>query len=94
MKYQTGDLVLVKEINFHPRPLLRLHPRPHPHPHPLLHPRPRLSNTYGIITKTEKHTDIFQKDSTEADNGYVWYSQVDRQEYYFYENEIVGEVVK
>lgn len=90
MKYQVGDLILIKNID----PLLR----PRLHPRPLLRPRyrphPRLQNTYGIITATEKHTDIFEKDSTENDNGYIWYSQVDQSEYYFYEDEVEGEVVK
>ena len=72
MKYQVGDLILVKNIDL----------------------RPRLQNTYGIITATEKHTDIFEKDSTEKDNGYIWYSQVDGKEYHFYEDEVDGEVTK
>ncbi len=78
MKYKVGDLLLVKDIPPHPRPRLRL----------------RLNNTFGIITAAEKHNDIFQKDSTENANGYVWYSQVDNTEYYFYEDEVVGEVVE
>ena len=88
MKYQVGDLVLIKNINPH----LLLRPRLHPR----LHPRPRLLllNTYGIIIEVEKHTDIFEKDSTEKDNGYTWFSQVDQMEYYFYEEELEGEVVK
>jgi hypothetical protein len=92
MKYQVGDLLLVKEIP--PRPRLRVPPRPRLHLrlHLLLHPR--LNNTFGIITAVEKHGDIFQKDSTENDNGYIWYSQVDNKEYYFYEDEVIGEVVK
>lgn len=88
MKYQVGDLLLVKDFDL--RPHLRLLLRPHPHPHPRLH----LNNTFGIITVVEKHSDIFEKDSTENDNGYIWYSQVDNTEYYFYEDEVVGEVVK
>ena len=64
--------------------LSRLRPPPHL----------RLENTYGIITEAEKHTDIFEKDSTENDNGYIWYSQVDGREYYFYENEVEGEVIE
>ena len=86
MKYQVGDLVLIKNLRLHPR----LRPRPLLH----LHPRLRLNNTYGIITATEKHTDIFEKDSTENDNGYIWYSQVDQKEYHFYEDEVEGEVIK
>ena len=84
MKYQVGDLILIK--NLRPRPRLR--------PRLRLLPHPRLNNTYGIITATEKHTDIFEKDSTENDNGYIWYSQVDQKEYHFYEDEVEGEVIK
>ena len=92
MKYQIGDLLLVKDI----RPLLppRLPPRPRLLLRPHLRLHPRLNNTFGIITAVEKHGDIFQKDSTENDNGYIWYSQVDNKEYYFYEDEVIGEVVK
>ena len=71
MKYKVGDLLLIKDIRLHPRlrPRLRLHRR--------LRLHPRLHNTLGIITEVEKHTDLFEKDSTENDNGYIWYSQVD-----------------
>ena len=86
MKYQIGDLLLVKFCAFKSRP--RLHPRP------LLRLLPRLNNTYGVITAVEKHTEIFESDSTENDNGYIWYSQVDGKEYYFYEDDVEGEVVK
>lgn len=84
MKYQVGDLILIKNIDTFPR--LRLHPH--------FRIRRRLQNTYGIITEVEKHTDIFEKDSTEKDNGYVLFSQVDQKEYYFYEDEVEGEVIK
>ena len=96
MKYKVGDLLLVKDIPLRPRPHPRLHPHLHPHLHPRLHPhlRPRLNNTFGIITTVEKHSDIFEKDSTENDNGYIWYSQVDNTEYYFYEDEVDGEIVE
>ncbi len=76
MKYQVGDLLLVKDII------------------PRLRPRLHLNNTFGVNTAVEKHNDIFESDSTENDNGYIWYSQVDNAEYYFFENEIIGEVVK
>jgi hypothetical protein len=90
MKYQVGDLFIVKQCEFK----LRLHPRLllQPRLHPLL--QPLLNNTYGIITAVEKHTEIFESDSTENDNGYIWYSQVDGKEYYFYEDEVQCEVVK
>ena len=86
MKYRVGDLILIKNID----PRLRPRPRLHLHLHPRLHPR--LQNTFGIITEVEKHTDIFEKGSTENDNGYIWYSQIDGKEYYFYEDEVEGEV--
>ena len=94
MKYKVGDLLLVKKCEYKPLPLplprlrslLRLRPR--------LHPRLRLHNTIGIITKIEKHTDIFESGSTEDDNAYIWYSQADNKEYYFYQDEIDGEVVR
>ncbi len=61
---------------------------------PPLHLHLLLNNTFGIITAVEKHNDIFGKDSTENDNRYIWYSQVDNSEYYFYQDEVVGEVVE
>jgi hypothetical protein len=85
MKYKVGDLLLIKDIRLRPRRRLL---RPRPLPRLLLH------NTIGIITEVEKHTDLFEKSSTENDNGYVWYSQVDGKEYYFYQDEIDGEVIK
>jgi hypothetical protein len=90
MKYKVGDLILVKKCDYEPRPHLHLHLRPRPR----LHLRRRLHNTIGIITEVEKHSDIFEKDSTENDNGYIWYSQVDGREYRFFENEVIGEVYK
>ena len=89
MKYKVGDLVLVKKCHYEPRPGRRW---------PLrgvrLLPLPCLHNTIGIITEVEKHTDLFEKSSTENDNGYVWYSQVDGKEYYFYQDEVECEVLK
>jgi hypothetical protein len=84
MKYKVGDLILVKKCEYKSRPHLPLLPRLHP----------RLHNTIGIITEVEKHSDIFEKDSTENDNGYIWYSQVDGKEYYFYQDEVECEVIK
>jgi hypothetical protein len=87
MKYKVGDLLLIKDI----RPRLRPHPRLRRlRPRPL---RPHLHNTIGIITEVEKHSDIFEKDSTPVDNGYIWYSQVDGREYYFYQDEVECEVI-
>ena len=88
MKYNVGDVLFMKKFEYKGR----FHPLPRPRPLP--HPLPCLQNTFGIITEVEKHTDIFEKGSTENDNGYIWYSQIDGKEYYFYEDEVEGEVVK
>jgi hypothetical protein len=87
-KYKVGDLLLIKDIRLRPplRPPVRLRPRP---PLPL-----RLHNTVGIITEVHKHSDVFRSGSTENDNGYVWYSQVDGREYWFYEDEAECGVLK
>ena len=74
MKFNVGDLIRLDKI------LPRLRLRPHLHLH--------LINTYGIIMSTEKHNEIFEKDSTDDDNGYVWLSQIEQKEYYSYEDEI------
>jgi len=89
MKFNVGDLVFIKDILVRPR----LHPRLHPLLRPLLRRHLRLKNTFGIITEVEKHTDLFENDSTENDNGYFWCSQVDGKEYYFYQDEVDGEVI-
>jgi len=89
MKYEVGDLLFVKDCIYKPRRLL---PRPRTNL-PLRH-RLLLYNTFGIITKVEKHSDLWEKDSTENDNCYCWYSQVNGKEYYFYEDEVDGEVIK
>jgi hypothetical protein len=79
MKYKVGDLLLIKDI--------RLRDGLH-------RGLPHLHNTIGIITEVEKHSDIFEKDSTPVDNGYIWYSQVDGRKYYFYEDEVECEVLE
>ena len=92
MKFQVGDLVLLKECKYKSR--LRLPSSLHLHPRLDLDYHSHLKNTYGIITKIEKHSDFFEKDSTAADNGYMWFSQVSAKEYHFYENEVTGEIIK
>jgi hypothetical protein len=95
MKYQVGHVVVVKDILFRFHPLLHLRPR-HVLLLQLLLPlrlQYHLKNTFGIITGVEEHTDLYEKDSTENDNGYIWYSQVDQKEYYFYQDEVDGEVI-
>jgi hypothetical protein len=90
MKYSVGDILLIKQFKHKPRGHHRaIYPRPHN-----LH----LQNTLGIITVCENHKDMFQGVSfqgisSENDNCYTWYSQVDNKEYYFYENEVTGEVI-
>jgi hypothetical protein len=96
MKYQVGDLVLLKGIVLQPRAMVVHHIRYASKLSIRLHPRLllRLNNTYGVITKVEKHSDIFKKRSTEKDNGYSLFSQIEQKEYYFYEDEVEGEVIK
>ena len=96
MKYNVGDLVLVKECIYKPR--LRLHPCSRfdlcPHLHLHLHLRLELFNSYGIITEAIKHSDAWEGQSTNRDNVYVWFSQVDGKQYFFCENEVIDEVIK
>jgi hypothetical protein len=92
MKYQVGDLLLIKDCEYKPRP--RPRPRPLLLPHLLLLPRPELFNSYGIITKAIKHSDVWEGESTSDKNFYVWFSQVDCKEYFFCEDEVIGEVVE
>jgi hypothetical protein len=91
MKYSVGDLVLVKDYKYKPRrrPLWRYRPvRPH------LPLRRELLNSFGIITKVEKHSDAWEGETTNDDNVYVWFSQLDAKEYDFCENEVDGEIIK
>ena len=89
MKYNVGDLLLVKYCEFKLRPRLRLPLRLPLRPRP----RPELFNSYGIVTEAIKHSDLWEGESTNGDNVYVWYSQIDGKEYYFYENEVTGEII-
>jgi hypothetical protein len=65
--------------------------------HPILRlplpPNINIQNTFGVITATYKHSDLFQKGSTETDNCYMWLSQIDGKEYNLFESEIVAEVM-
>ena len=94
MKFQVGDLVLIKECEYKPR--LRRHDRLDFDYYPLhTYTYPHLKNTYGGITETINHRDAWEGESTEDDNVYLWYSQVDAKTYYFCENELTDyEVVK
>ena len=96
MKHQIGDLVEFKK--FIPRyPLFsrnhcveetshRAHRRFGLHLQRIL----RL-NSLGIILSCEDHKNLFESDSTEDDNGYVWFSQEESGEFFVYENELVKE---
>ena len=93
MKFQVGDLVLMKECRFKSR--LRLHLRLHLRLRLVLDYYPHLKNTYGVITEAISHRDAWQEDSTEDDNVYFWYSQVGAKTYYFCQSELTEyEVVK
>ena len=97
MKFQVGDLILLKECRYKPRPYLRLHlhPRLHLHLRLVLDCYPHLKNTYGVITEAINHRDVWEGDSTADDNVYLWYSQVDAKTYYFCESDLTQyEVVK
>ena len=91
MKYNVGDLLLVKICEYKNRPYLR--PQLYLCQHPRLRVFPELFNSCGIITEAIKHSDAWEG-SSEKDNSYVWYSQIDGKEYYFFEDELTGEVVE
>ena len=96
MKYQVGDLVLIKACEFKLRS--RLHPLPHRvHLHTRrhrLHLRTELFNSFGIIMQAIKHSDGWEGETTSDDNVYVWFSQLDAKQYSFCENEVTAEVIK
>ena len=92
MKYKVGDLVFIIHCKYKPR--LHPHLRPRLLPRLLPRPRPELYNSYGIVTQAVKHSDAWEGQSTNGDNVYIWYSQVEQKEYYFYEDEVIGEVVE
>ena len=86
MKYNVGDLLLVKNCEYKPRirPRLRLCDYLHH----------ELHNSYGIVTQAVKHSDAWEGESANDNNTYAWFSQIDDKEYYFYEDEVIGEVVE
>ena len=90
MKYKVGDLLLVKECIYKSRPRLR----PRLRLLPRLRLRPELYNSYGIVTQAIKHSDAWEGQSTNGDNTYVWFSQIDSKEYFFYEDEVTVEVAE
>jgi hypothetical protein len=99
MSIKVGDLVLLKECQYKPH----LHLHRHRHLRLRLRLRlhldldyyPHLKNTYGVITEVISRRDAWQGESTEDDNIYVWYSQVDAKTYWFCEDELTQyEVVK
>jgi hypothetical protein len=92
MKFQVGGLVLVKECEYKYRP----RPRPHARLRLDLDYHRYLKNTYGVIIEVINHRDAWEDgNSTEGDNVYFWYSQVDAKTYYFCQSELTEyEVVK
>lgn len=87
MKYQDGDLVLVKKFEYKTDlyfPRLHLHFTPRLD----LDVFPHLKNTYGVIIEVINHSDAWEGQSAEDDNVYFWYSQVDAKTYWFCENEL------
>ena len=95
MKYSVGDLVLIKDCKYKYRSCLRTRPPWRRSDRRLGdYLRPELFNSYGIVTEAIKHSDAWEGESTNSDNTYVWFSQIDSKEYYFYEDEVTGEVIK
>ena len=94
MKYNVGDLLLVKFCEFKPR--ISRTPRPVilPYFYFRLCRAAGLFNSYGIVTQVIKSIDAWEGESTSDDNVYIWFSQVDGKEYCFCENQITGEVVE
>jgi len=92
MKYQVGDLVFLKSHDYKPRQEPNVRVESLPNSRRLL--PLNLDNTFGIITKVYKHNYIFKKHSTQKDNAYTWFSQVNEKEYYMYEDEFNGEIIK
>lgn len=87
MKYKIGDLLLINRFRFKARFNNRLQPRTIPR-----------GNTYlegkiGLITCAERYDINFKPPSSEEDNGYVFFSNLDGKEYYLYEDELDAEVV-
>ena len=95
MKYQIGDLLLVKHCQYKLRGRCNLHPRLYARLHPRfpLNSRPELFNSFGIVTQTINHSDAWEGLSTSDENIYIWFSQVYGKEYYFYEDEVIGEII-
>ena len=92
MKYNVGDLLLVKFCEFKPR--ISRTPRQRSTPYFRLYCAAELFNSYGLVTQVIKHSDAWQGESTSDDNIYIWFSQLDGKEYYFCEDEVTVEVVE
>ena len=95
MKYNVGDLLLVKHCEYKNRPRPRQQLRGVILPYFRLYYAAELFNSYGIVTKVINHNDVWKERSTsDDDNVYIWFSQLDGKEYFFCENEVTGEVVE
>lgn len=104
MKFQVGDLVLVKDYEWKFRSSPYIWPRSKlnilkislpPSSQDDLNFDKRLINTFGVITQAINHKDAWEGGkSTNGDNVYAWFSQVDARTHMFYENEVTGEIIK
>ena len=95
MKYNVGDLLLVKHCEYKYRSCLRTRPclRLRSCLRLCDYLRHELYNSYGIVTEAIKHSDLWEGESTSHNNVYIWFSQIDGKEYYFYEDEVTGEII-
>jgi hypothetical protein len=90
MKYKVGDVLFLKTYEYHRRiPRQRRGRRLKCTSIPTLN----VMCTFGIIIIAEKHSDIFNNNSTKDDNYYIWVSQFDGKQYCFHEDEVDGEVI-
>ena len=103
MKFQVGDFVLINKYEWKARPWgLEATECFRDFEFSLYHIKggdfridERLINTLGIITQTINHKDAWEGGkSTNGDNVYAWFSQVDARTHMFYENEVTGEIIK
>jgi len=86
MKYNVGDLVLIKDCKYKYHASYGLRRR-----FPNFHSK--LLNSFGIITQIIDHTSYLEKGGTIDNNVYIWFSQLDCIEYFFYENQVTGEIM-
>jgi len=103
MKFQVGDFVIINKYQWRPRPWRLEATECFRHFMSSLYQikghdirfDERLINTFGVITQVMNHKDAWQRGkSTNRDNVYAWFSQVDARSHMFYENEVTGKIIK